>query len=240
MGLLEGKVAIVTGGTEGIGYETSVRFAEEGAIVYACARHEKIFDNPLINYHYCDVTDERSVKELYEDVIKGHGKIDCLVANAGITCDALTVKMTNDMFESVINTNLKGVFNIVKMVGPFMEENGGGSIVTIGSVVGEYGNIGQVNYAASKAGITAMSKSWAKEFSRKGVPVRVNTIAPGYTMTKMMNSVPQKLLDKFSQQTMLKRLGKPKEIANAIVFLASDLSSYITGTVLSVDGGMRL
>ncbi len=240
MGLLDGKVAIVTGGTEGIGYETSVRFAEEGAIVYACSRHEKRFDIPLIHFHYCDVTDENSCKELFEDVVNEHMKIDCLVANAGITSDALTVKMTEDMFDSVINTNLKGVFNIVKLIGPHMEKNGGGSVVTIGSVVGEYGNIGQANYAASKAGIMAMSKSWAKEFSRKGVPVRVNTIAPGYTMTKMMNSVPENLLERFSEQTMLKRLGKPREIANAILFLASDLSSYVTGTVLDVNGGMRL
>lgn len=240
MGLLEGKIAIITGGTEGIGFETAKKFADEGAIVYACARHEKSFDSPLIKYCFCDVNDVTSCKKVFDEVISAHGKVDILVADAGITRDALTVKMTDEMFDMVIDTNLKGVFNIVRFVGPYMESNGGGSIITVSSIVGEYGNIGQVNYAASKAGIISMTKSWAKEFARKGVPVRVNSVAPGYTLTKMLETVPEDLLEKFAQQTMLKRLGKPEEVANAILFLASDLSSYITGTVLDVNGGMRL
>lgn len=240
MRLLENKIAIITGGTEGIGYETAIKFANEGAIVYACARHKREFDNCAIRYHFCDVTSVESCKKLYEDVIAEHGKLDILVADAGITYDAMTSKMTDEMFDDVINTNLKGVFNIVRFIGPYMEANGGGSIITVSSIVGEYGNIGQVNYAASKAGIISMTKSWAKEFARKGVSVRVNSVAPGYTLTKMLEKVSENLLEKFVQQTMLKRLGKPEEIANAILFLASDLSSYITGIVLDVNGGMRL
>ncbi|MDR2483373.1 MAG: SDR family oxidoreductase, partial [Treponema sp.] len=121
-----------------------------------------------------------------------------------------------------------------------MEDTGGGSIINISSVVGEYGNIGQVNYAAAKAGVIGMTKTWAKEFARKGVPVRCNAIAPGYVMTDILKTVPQDLLDKFAAATMLGRLGRPEEIANAALFLASDDASYVTGTVLSVNGGMRL
>ena len=240
MGLLDGKVAIITGGTEGIGYETALRFAEEGAIVYACARHERVFSQVNIFFHYCDVADTDSCKILFDDVISEQGKIDILVADAGITKDALTFKLTDEMFDSVITTNLKGVFNIVRFVGPYMEVNGGGSIITVSSVVGEYGNIGQANYAASKGGVISMTKSWAKEFARKGAPVRVNSVAPGYTLTKMLESVPEKLLKSFAQQTMLKRLGQPREVADVIVFLASDMASYITGAVIDVNGGMRL
>lgn len=238
--LLDGKIAIVTGGTEGIGYETCLKLAEEGATVYACARHERSFDSKSIRYHFLDVTDAESCKTLVNDVIACHKRIDVLVANAGVTSDSLTIKMSDEMFDKVINTNLKGIFNVVKLVGPLMEKNNNGSIVTISSIVGEYGNIGQANYAASKAGIIAMTKSWAKEFARKGANVRVNSVAPGYTLTKMLETVPENLLQKFADQTMLKRLGKPEEIANAILFLASDMASYITGTVLDVNGGMRL
>lgn len=234
------KIAIVTGGTSGIGYATAIKLAEEGAIVYCAARHERSFDNPKIKYHYLDVSDVESCKALYNDVVDAHGKIDILVANAGVTDDALTVKMTDEQFDRVIGINLKGVFNIVRFVGPFMEKQGYGSIVTVSSVVGEFGNIGQVNYAASKGAVISMTKTWAKEFSRKGASVRVNAVAPGYIMTGMMDTVPQDLLDKFSNQTMLKRLGKPEEIAEVISFLASDAASYVTGTVISANGGMRL
>jgi 3-oxoacyl-[acyl-carrier protein] reductase len=148
--------------------------------------------------------------------------------------------MTDDMWDSVISVNLKGVFNMTRLVGPLMVKNSYGSIISISSVVGEYGNIGQTNYAASKAGVIGMTKSWAKEFARKGANVRANAIAPGYVMTNMLKTVPEELLDKFKSLTMLGRLGKPEEIAYAALFLASKESSYVTGTVLSVNGGMRL
>ena len=240
MGSLESKVSIITGGTSGIGYATALKFAEEGAVVYSCARHERSFENPRIKYQYLDVTDINSCNSLYEKIMKEYGKIDILVADAGITRDALTKKMSDESFTEVIDTNLKGVFNIVKLIGPCMEKQGYGSIVAVSSIVGEYGNIGQANYAASKAGVIAMCKSWAKEFSRKGGQVRVNAIAPGYILTDMLKSVPEDLLNKFTQLTMLGRLGKPEEVANAIAFLSSDAASYITGTVLDINGGMRL
>ena len=151
----------------------------------------------------------------------------------------MTRKMTDDQWDLVIDINLKGVFNLTRYVGPFMEEIGGGSIINISSVVGEYGNIGQANYAASKAGVIGLTKTWAKEFARKGVPVRCNAIAPGYIMTDMMKTVPEDLLQKFAGLTMLGRLGQPEEIAKAALFLASDLSAYVTGQVISCCGGMN-
>ena len=237
---MENKVAIVTGGTSGIGLATAELLAKEGVTVYACARHERQFNNNNICFHQLDVTSCESCQTLFNDVTEAQGRIDILVADAGITDDALTVKMTDEQFERVIDVNLKGVFNIVRLVGPYMEKQGRGSIVNVSSIVGEQGNIGQANYAATKGAVISMTKTWAKEFSRKGANVRVNAVSPGYIMTKMMDTVPQDLLDEFASQTMLKRLGTPEEIAEVIAFLALDKSSYITGTVISANGGMRL
>lgn len=236
------KVIVVTGGTRGIGFATCSKLADKGAFVYACARHDS-FQSEIsdrVIFHCLDVTDAASCEKLVQDVIAASGHIDGLVADAGITRDALTSKMTGEMFDEVIDVNLKGIFNIVKPVAAVMDQQGSGSIVTVSSIVGEQGNIGQANYAASKAGIIAMTKTWAKEFARKGKQIRVNSVAPGYTLTDMLKTVPPKLLDKFSGQTMLKRLGQPEEIAKAICFLLSDDASYITGTVLDVNGGMSL
>ena len=237
---MKGKIAIITGGTSGIGFATAKKMAAEGAVVYAAARKERSFEEANIKYHYVDVTNPESCKQLFDDIVAEQGKIDILVADAGITADALTVKMTDDQFDRVIDVNLKGIFNIVRYVGPYMEKQGWGSIVTVSSVVGEQGNIGQINYSASKGAVISMTKTWAKEFSRKGANVRVNSVAPGYIMTRMMDTVPKDLLDRFASQTMLKRLGQPEEIANVIAFIASDEASYITGTVISANGGMKL
>ncbi len=237
---MKGKVAIVTGGTSGIGMATAVKMAEAGVLVYAADRNETEFSMPNILYHHVDVTNPELCRKLFEDVVAEQGRIDMLVTCAGITADALTVKMTDDQFDRVIDVNLKGTFNIVRYVGPFMEKQGWGSIVTVSSIVGEQGNIGQINYSASKGAVISMTKTWAKEFSRKGANVRVNAVAPGYIRTNMMNTVPQELLDRFASQTMLKRLGHPEEIAEVIAFLASDAASYITGTVIDANGGMRL
>lgn len=234
------KVAIITGGTSGIGYATAVKMAEEEMTVYACARHKREFEDKNIIFHQVDVTDSDSCKTLVEDVIREQGKIDVLVADAGITADALTSKMTDEQFDRVVAVNLKGIFNIVRYVGPFMEQQGWGSIINVSSVVGEQGNIGQANYSATKGAVISMTKTWAKEFARKGANVRVNAVAPGYIMTKMMDTVPKELLDKFAGQAMLKRLGQPEEVAETICFLASDKASYITGTVIDVNGGIRL
>lgn len=237
---LENKVAIITGGTTGIGYAAAVCMAKQGAKVYACARHSVDFEQEKIVYHYLDVTDGESCKALLEDVIRVEGRVDILAANAGITADALSIKMQDDMFDRVIDVNLKGIYNIVKYAAPWMEKQEKGSIIVTSSIVGQYGNIGQVNYAASKAGIIGMSKSWAKEFARKGKQIRVNAIAPGYILTDMVKTVPEHLLAKFADMTMLKRLGKPEEVAEVMAFLASDRASYITGAVIDVNGGMRL
>ena len=237
---LEGKVAIVTGAAKGLGGEMAQTFAREGARVIAADMMPLTYECENVEFYQLNVTDGEACKGLFEYAKEKFGKIDILVNNAGITRDAMTRKMTDEQWDLVVDINLKGIFNLVRYVGPFMEEIGGGSIINISSVVGEYGNIGQANYAATKAGVIGLTKTWAKEFARKGVPVRVNAITPGYIMTDMMKTVPEDLLKKFAGLTMLGRLGQPEEIAKAALFLASDDASYVTGHVLSVNGGMRL
>jgi len=237
---LENKIAIITGAAKGIGGEMAKLFAKEGAKVIAADMAPLTYEMENVEYYALNVTDSAACFALTEYAKEKYGRIDILVNNAGITRDAMTRKMTDEMWDLVIDINLKGVFNLTRYVGPLMEETGGGSIINISSVVGEYGNIGQANYAATKAGVMGLTKTWAKEFARKGVPVRVNGIAPGYCMTDMMKTVPEDLLKKFAGLTMLGRLGQPEEIAKAALFLASDDASYITGHILSVNGGMRL
>ncbi len=237
---LENKIAIVTGAAKGLGGAMAQLFAQEGAKVIAADMMPLTYEAENVEFYQLNVTDAEACKALTEYAREKYGKIDILVNNAGITRDGMTRKMTDEMWDLVIDINLKGVFNLTRYVGPMMEELGGGSIINIASVVGEYGNIGQANYAASKAGVIGLSKTWAKEFARKGVPVRCNAIAPGYIMTDMMKTVPEDLLKKFASLTMLGRLGQPEEIAKAALFLASDDASYVTGHVLSVNGGMRL
>lgn len=237
---LEGKIALITGGAAGIGAECAKRFAQEGAIVYAGDLKPLTYEAENVFFVSLNVTDVASCEAAVKEITDKHGKIDILVNNAGITRDALIQKMTDEMWDLVINVNLKGVFNLTRIVGPAMMQAGYGSIISISSVVGEFGNIGQTNYAATKAGVIGMTKTWAKEFARKGANVRCNAIAPGYCMTDILRTVPQDLLDKFAAMTMLGRLGQPEEIANAALFLASDESSYVTGHVLDVNGGMRL
>jgi len=237
---LNGKIALITGGAAGIGAECAKRFASEGAVVYAGDLKPLTFEAENVNFISLNVTDTASCEAAVKEILEKHGRIDILVNNAGITRDALIQKMTDEMWDAVINVNLKGVFNLTRLVGPAMMQSGYGSIISISSVVGEFGNIGQTNYAATKAGVIGMTKTWAKEFARKGANVRCNAIAPGYCMTDILKTVPQELLDKFASMTMLGRLGQPEEIANAALFLASDEASYITGHVLDVNGGMRL
>ena len=237
---LENKVAIVTGGARGLGGAMAELFAKEGAKVIAVDVGELTYENPAVEGYKLDITDGEDCKEFFDYVVDKYGRIDVLVNNAGITRDTMTKKMTDEQWDLVIDVNLKGVFNLTRYVGPYMQNQGGGSIINISSVVGEFGNIGQANYAATKAGVLGLTKTWAKEFALKGGNVRVNAIAPGYTMTDILKTVPQDLLDKFAGQTMLGRLGQPEEIANAALFLASEEASYITGHTLSVNGGMRL
>lgn len=240
MGRLDGRVAVVTGGAKGLGQAISETFAKEGAIVIAADMGEMTYEAKNVHFYKLNVTDVEGIQVFFSEIVEKFGKIDILVNNAGITKDAMTHKMTDDMWDAVINVNLKGVFNLTRLIGPHMTENNYGSIINISSVVGLYGNIGQANYAATKAGVLGLTMTWAKEFARKGQNVRVNAIAPGYIMTDILKTVPQDLLDKFAAMTMLKRLGQPQEIANAALFLASEESSYVTGQTLSVNGGMRL
>lgn len=238
---LKDKVAIVTGGADGLGAAMCQLFAKEGAKVIAVDIAEKLtYEAENVELYNLSVTDTDGCQELCKYVSRKYGKIDILVNNAGITRDGMTKKMTDEMWNLVIDVNLKGVFNLTRIVGPLMEKQGSGAIVNISSVVGVYGNIGQANYAASKAGVIGMTMTWAKEFARKGAAVRVNAIAPGYTMTNILKTVPQSLLDDFAKMTMLGRLGQPEEIAKAALFLVSDDASYITGQTLNVNGGMRL
>ncbi|MGD9964290.1 MAG: 3-oxoacyl-ACP reductase FabG [Candidatus Izemoplasmatales bacterium] len=237
---LENKVAVVTGGAKGIGAEIAKAFALEGAKVIAVDMGEMTYEQENVELYKLNITDTEGCKNFYDEMMAKYGKIDILVNNAGITRDAMTRKMTDEMWDAVINVNLKGIFNLVRYIGPQMEANNGGSIINISSVVGVFGNIGQANYSATKAGVIGLTKTWAKEFARKGIPVRVNAIAPGYVMTDILKTVPQDLLDQFAALTMLKRLGQPEEIAKVALFLASDDASYITGQTIQADGGMRL
>ena len=237
---LEGKVAIVTGAAKGLGGEMAQLFSKEGAKVIAADMSPLSYEAANVEYYPLNVTDSAACEALFNHARETYGRIDILVNNAGITKDALTRKMTEEQWDVVLDVNLKGVFNLTRHVGPYMQAQGSGSIINISSVVGVFGNIGQANYAATKAGLIGLTKTWAKEFSMKGGNVRVNAIAPGYTMTDILKTVPQEMLDKFAAMTMLGRLGQPHEIASAALFLASDESGYITGQVLQVDGGMRL
>lgn len=238
MGRLANKVAIVTGGSQGLGYSMIQRFIEEGAIGIS-------FDiNPpqdeSVPFFKTDVTNSDQVAEVVAAVMEKYGQIDILVNNAGITQDALVNKMTDDQWDKVISVNLSGVFKVTRAVSAVMIEAGTGSIINISSIVGEYGNIGQSNYAATKAGVIGLTYTWAKEFTRKGAAIRTNAIAPGYINTEMMATVPERILDSMKASNPLKRLGEPIEIANAALFLASDEASFVNGQVLGVNGGMRL
>ena len=237
---LDGKVAIITGAARGLGYEMAMLFANEGAKVIGVDISDFTLDHESIETFKLDVTKSSDVLDFFEDVKTKYNTIDILVNNAGITSDALTHKLSDEMWDKVIDVNLKGVFNLTKHIGLYMMFQGYGSIINISSVVGEFGNIGQANYAATKAGIIGLSKTWAKEYARKGAAVRVNALSPGYIMTDMLKTVPEELLEKFAKMTMLNRLGQPEEIAKVALFLASDDASYITGQVISVNGGMRL
>ena len=238
--LLRNRTAVVTGASNGIGKAIVDVFLENGAKVIGLDIIQVESWNPNLTILKADVSSTADCERVYSEIQGLADHIDILVNCAGITRDAMTKKMTEAQFDQVIAVNLKGVWNLTRLIGPAMQAYGSGSIINISSVVGVFGNIGQANYAATKAGVIGMTKSWAKEFALKGANVRVNAVAPGYTMTNMMKTVPENLLEKFRGTTMLGRLAEPIEIANAVLFLASDLASYVTGETLNVNGGMRL
>jgi 3-oxoacyl-[acyl-carrier protein] reductase len=244
--MFENKVCIVTGAAQGIGQAIVERFASQGALmVYALDMNEQALSIAYegvnnVTSVVMNICDRQAVSELVEQVQADYSRVDVLVNNAGITRDALIEKMTEDEWDAVINVNLKGVFNLTQAIAPIMMENNAGSIVTMSSVVGTDGNIGQSNYAATKGGVIAMTKGWAKEFARKGAQVRANCVAPGFVATPMTENLPEKVLDLMRAKTPLGRMGTPEDITNGVEFLASDKASFITGQVLKIDGGLVL
>jgi 3-oxoacyl-[acyl-carrier protein] reductase len=246
MGRLQDKVCVVTGGARGLGRAIVDRFASEGAkMVYALDVNDGAFaelekGRSNVRGAVVNVTDPAGIKDFVAKAFAESGHIDVLVNNAGITKDALIQKMSDADWAAVIAVNLTGVFNMTREIAPLMMTEGAGAVISIASVVGLDGNIGQSNYAAAKGGIVAMTKGWAKEFARKGAKVRVNAVSPGYARTPMIESVPEKVLEPIIAKTPLGRLAEPLDIANACLFLASDEACFITGQVLRVDGGLVL
>jgi 3-oxoacyl-[acyl-carrier protein] reductase len=244
---LENKVAIITGAANGIGLEAAKIFAKEGAKVVLADFDQEVGSQQAeelrangadVLFVQVNVADRTSVDYMVQETVNTFGKVDILINNAGITRDAMLTKMTTEDFERVIDVNLTGVFHCTQAVVPYMVENGKGKIVVTSSVSGVYGNIGQTNYAATKAGVIGMAKSWAKELGRKGI--NVNAVAPGFTETNMVATVPDKVIQQLVATVPLQRLGKPADIAKAYLYLASEDSDYVTGTVLHVDGGIMM
>jgi len=244
---LSNRVALITGGSRGIGRATALRFAAAGARVViadvaedagAATVDDLIAEGAKAIFTHTDVSERTSTDAMAEAALEAFGQIDILVNNAGITRDATLKKMSEEDFDRVLDVNLKGVFNATKSVLPAMLEAGYGRILNAASVVGLYGNFGQTNYVASKAGVIGMTRTWARELGRKGITV--NAVAPGFIATEMVESVPENVIEQLTDRTPLGRLGQPEDIANAYCFLASEEASFITGTVLSVDGGLVL
>jgi 3-oxoacyl-[acyl-carrier protein] reductase len=248
---LKEKVALITGGAAGIGLATAKRFVAEGARVIICDVNQQAGEQAVrelgeaAEFFTVDVTDKASVDSWVQGVVEIHGRVDILINNAGIVRDSLLVKMKDGElvkqmpesdFDLVISINLKGVFNCTQAVAPAMIRQGGGVILSATSIVGIDGNIGQTNYIATKAGVIGMTKAWARELGRHNI--RVNAIAPGFTATDIISSMPDKIIEGMKARTPLGRMGQPEDIANAYLFLASEEASFISGVVLRVDGGI--
>jgi 3-oxoacyl-[acyl-carrier protein] reductase len=246
MKLLQGKNTLVTGASKGIGRSVAIRFAEEGANVaftyLSSVEQGEALERELqakgvkAKGFRSDASDFAQAEKLINDVVTEFGTLDVLVNNAGITMDNLLLRMTEEAWDKVISVNLKSCFNTVKAVAKPMMKQRGGSIINMTSVVGLKGNAGQANYAASKAGIIGFTKSIALELGSRGI--RSNAIAPGFIETEMTGKLDEKTVQSWRDAIPLKRGGRPEDVANACVFLASDMSTYISGQVLQVDGGM--
>jgi len=246
---LKDKVCVVTGGAAGIGKATAARFAEEGATVVICDLNEELGMQTAAEigatFYKVNVADRQAVQTFIDTVVERFGRVDVLVNNAGVLRDGTLVKVKDGVlvkqmseadFDLVISVNLKGVFNCTQAVAPVMIRQNGGVILNASSIVGLDGNFGQTNYVATKSAVIGMTKVWARELGRSGV--RVNAVAPGFTATEMVTAMPENILDGMKARTPLGRLGEPRDIANAYLFLASDEGSFITGEVLRVDGGI--
>jgi 3-oxoacyl-[acyl-carrier protein] reductase len=247
MKLLEGKTAIVTGAARGIGKAIAIAFANEGASV--AVTDLRLDDNALevekmiaglgvkCKAYASDASNFTDTEKVVEQIVNDFGTVDILVNNAGITMDALLLRMSEQQWDTVINVNLKSVFNFTKAVQRIMIKKMGGSIINMSSVVGVGGNAGQANYSASKAGMIGFTKSIAMELGSRNV--RCNAIAPGFIITEMTNKLPEDVKKQWEEKIPLRRGGTPEEVAKVALFLASDLSSYVSGQVLGVCGGMR-
>lgn len=242
---LEGRVALITGAGQGIGRAIALRFADEGAKVVvvdiaeasasAVADEIKAAGNEALAV-VCDVTQRDQVGALVGRVLSAYGQIDILGNNAGITRDARLIKMSEEDFDRVIDVNLKGAFNLAQAVAGPMIERGYGRIISTASVVALYGNFGQTNYVATKAGVIGMTRVWARELGPKGITA--NAVAPGFIATDMIKTVPEKVIEGMIERTPVRRLGAPEDIAAAYLFLASEEASFVNGIMLSVDGGL--
>jgi len=244
---LKGKVAIVTGGAQGIGKSIGIQLALAGAnVVIADVMEEKAKStaeeisqsgNEAI-YVGVDVSSLSSVEEMVKKTLDKFGRIDILVNNAGVTRDALIMRMKEEDWDLVLDINLKGAFNCIKIVSPVMMKQKSGKIVNIASIVGINGNAGQANYSASKGGLIALTKTCAKELASR--QINVNAVAPGFIQTSMTERLPAEVKEKLSSQIPLGKIGKPEDVASAVLFLVSEECSYITGEVIKVDGGMAM
>ena len=240
---LQDKVAIITGAAKGIGFATAQRFAQEGAKVMVADLSSDEVNNavaqiPGSEAYVVNVTDRASIQATVDQIMQRHGRIDVLINNAGITQDARLIKMTEAQFDTVIDVNLKGVFNCAQIVVPHMLEAGRGAIVNASSVVGLYGNFGQTNYSATKFGVIGFTKTWARELGPKGI--RVNAVCPGFIATEMIKAMPANILQDIERRSWLGRLGTPDEMASVYLFLASDEASYVNGVALEASGGISL
>ena len=246
MGMLDGKVALVTGAARGIGKAIALKFAAEGAdvaftdLVINEAAEETIAEIAAFGHkvkgYASNAANFDETHAVVEEILKDFGRIDILVNNAGITKDGLVMRMSEAQWDAVIAVNLKSAFNFIHAVVPQMARQRGGSIINMASIAGQMGNPGQVNYASSKAGLIAMAKSVAKEMGSRGI--RANAIAPGYVITEMTNALPEAVREEYIKNIPLKRGATVEEIANTALYLASDLSSYVTGQVIAVNGGL--
>ena len=246
MGLLDGKVALITGAARGIGKAIALKFAAEGAdvaftdLIINDAAEETISEIAAYGHkvkgYASNAANFDETHTVVDEILKDFGRIDILVNNAGITKDGLVMRMTEAQWDAVINVNLKSAFNFIHAVVPGMARQRSGSIINMASIAGQMGNPGQVNYASSKAGLIAMAKSVAKEMGSRGI--RANAIAPGFIVSEMTNALPEAVREEYIKQIPLRRGGSVDDIANTALYLACDLSSYITGQVIAVNGGL--
>ena len=248
MKLLEGKVAIVTGAARGIGKAIALKFAAEGADIaftdLNIDENAKKTEAEIaalgvkVKAYASNAANFEDTHTVVEEILKDFGHIDVLINNAGITKDGLMMRMTEQQWDAVINVNLKSAFNFIHAVTPIMMRQKNGSIVNMSSVVGVSGNAGQCNYSASKAGMIGLAKSIAKEVGSRGI--RANCIAPGFIITEMTGALSEEVKEQWAKQIPLRRGGTPEDVADVATFLASDMSSYVSGQVIQVDGGMNM